>query len=65
MCQHCCFQVLKKMDDYVEAQEMPGCPPDLRPACAITRAWSVELRAALHDGQLFDSEKVYPAMRVS
>lgn len=55
MCAHCCFALLKKMDDYVEAQDKPGAVPDLRPAHAIVRALSVELRTALHDEKLFES----------
>ncbi len=62
MCIHCMFSLLQRMDDFVEKQGTPGEPPCLLPASVITEGWAEELRAALHDEELFDPERTIVAV---
>lgn len=62
MCVQCMFNLLKRMDDFVEKQDTPGEPPCLLTAGAITEGWAEELRRALHDEELFDPEKTIVAV---
>jgi hypothetical protein len=58
MCTQCVFNVLRRMDDFVEQQDSREGPPSLLTAGAITQAWASELRQSLNGQMLFDEKRL-------
>ena len=53
MCTQCAFNLLERMELFVEAQEGRDGVIDLMTSLQVTNHWINELRSVLHNAQLF------------